>query len=550
MTCPYTQGTIVEQYLILNHLNYPIISVLLLLPLIGAVLGLLFKSDKAQLRWGLGVTVATALASLPLYTRFDRTTALYQFVEVRHWLPALGLDYAVGVDGISVLLVLLTTLVMPLCVLCSWSYIKERMREFIFVLLVIETAMIGVFVSLNTLLFFLFWEAMLIPMYLMIAIWGGARKDYASIKYFLYTFAGSIFFLASIIALYVQTGSFFIPELMTHSFSFTFQVWIFLGCALAFAVKVPMFPLHTWLPAAHVEAPTAGSVILASIMLKLGGYGFLRFCLPMAPEATWYFMPWLIGLSLVSIIVGGYLALGQSDIKKLIAYSSVGHMGFVTLGIFLLNDQGIKGAMLQMINHGITTGALFILIGIIYERTHSREMSVNRALGAMMPVYVLFLGIFSLSSFGFPGTNSFVSEFLVLLAAFSKYPLVGALAIVGAILAAAYMLRLLQSMVWADSDGHGHHDDSHGDGHGHGEGHGHILKDLNAREIGTLSFLTIFVFWIGFYPAPLLEVMDVSVTQLLDQIGTGLNQGGDDNLQYALSGWSHKIVGLFTTLRP
>lgn len=535
-----------EQYLIFNQLNYPIISVLLLLPLIGAVLGLLFKSDKAQLRWGLGVTVATALASLPLYTRFDRTTALYQFVEVRHWLPALGLDYAVGVDGISVLLVLLTTLVMPLCVLCSWSYIKERMREFIFVLLVIETAMIGVFVSLNTLLFFLFWEAMLIPMYLMIAIWGGARKDYASIKYFLYTFAGSIFFLASIIALYVQTGSFFIPELMTHSFSFSFQAWIFLGCALAFAVKVPMFPLHTWLPAAHVEAPTAGSVILASIMLKLGGYGFLRFCLPMAPEATWYFMPWLIGLSLVSIIVGGYLALGQSDIKKLIAYSSVGHMGFVTLGIFLLNDQGIKGAMLQMINHGITTGALFILIGIIYERTHSREMSVNRALGAMMPVYVFFLGIFSLSSFGFPGTNSFVSEFLVLLAAFSKYPLVGALAIVGAILAAAYMLRLLQSMVWADSDGHGHHAEDDG----HGAGHGHILKDLNAREIGTLSFLTIFVFWIGFYPAPLLEVMDVSVTQLIDQIGNGLNQGGDDTRPYAFHGWGNKITGLLTTLRP
>ena len=533
-----------EQYLIYNQLSYPIISVLLLLPLAGALVGLLFKSDKAQLLWGFAVTVATALASLPLFTQFDRSTAQYQFVELRNWLPALGLDYVVGVDGISVLLVLLTTFVMPLCVLCSWSYIKERMREFIFVLLVIETAMIGVFVSLNTLLFFLFWEAMLIPMYLMIAIWGGPRKDYASIKYFLYTFAGSIFFLASIIALYVQTGSFFIPELMDHNFAFGFQAWIFLGCTLAFAVKVPMFPLHTWLPAAHVEAPTAGSVILASIMLKLGGYGFLRFCLPIAPEATWYFMPWLIGLSLVSIIVGGYLALGQSDIKKLIAYSSVGHMGFVTLGIFLLNAQGIKGAMLQMINHGITTGALFILIGIIYERTHSREMSVNRALGAMMPLFVLFLGIFSLSSFGFPGTNSFVSEFLVLLAAFSKYPLVGALAIVGAILAAAYMLRLLQSMVWADSDGHGHHDDDHGDDHGH------VLKDLNAREIGTLSFLTIFVFWIGFYPTPLLDVMDVSVTHLLDQIETGMNAGGKEGLIYTLTDWSNKVVNIFTTTTP
>ncbi|WP_305041114.1 complex I subunit 4 family protein, partial [Geoalkalibacter sp.] len=259
-----------EQYLIFNDLGYPIISVLLLLPLIGAVLTLLFNSDRALLLWGLAVTLLTALASLPLYTRFDATTAQYQFVELRHWLPALGLDYVVGVDGISVLLVLLTTFVMPLCVLCSWSYIKERMKEFIFVLLVIETAMIGVFVSLNTLLFFLFWEAMLIPMYLVIAIWGGPRKDYASIKYFLYTFAGSIFFLASIIALYVQTGSFFIPELMGQPYAFAFQAWIFLGCTLAFAVKVPMFPLHTWLPAAHVEAPTAGSVILASIMLKMG----------------------------------------------------------------------------------------------------------------------------------------------------------------------------------------------------------------------------------------------------------------------------------------
>lgn len=510
-----------EQYLIFNDLDYPIISVLLLLPLAGALVALVLRGDRVLKIWGLVVTLATAAASLPLYTRFDRTTPLYQFAELRGWFPALGLDYVVGVDGISMLLVMLTTFVMPLCVLCSWSYIKERMGEFIFVLLLIETAMIGVFVSLNTLLFFLFWEAMLIPMYLVIAIWGGPRKDYASLKYFLYTFAGSIFFLASIIALYVKTGTFFIPELMGQPYTFAFQMWIFIGCTLAFAVKVPMYPLHTWLPAAHVEAPTAGSVILASIMLKMGGYGFLRFCLPMAPAATYAAVPWLIGLSLVSIIVGGYLALGQSDIKKLIAYSSVGHMGFVTLGIFLLNDQGIKGAMLQMINHGITTGALFILIGIIYERTHSREISVNSALGAMMPIYVLFLGIFSLSSFGFPGTNSFVSEFLVLLAAFAKYPLVGALAVVGAILAAAYMLRLLQKMVWADDDGHGHHHEE-----GEGEGHDRHLRDLNLREIGTLSFLTIFVFWIGFYPAPILDAMDSSVAHLLQQVEAGMIDGG------------------------
>jgi NADH-quinone oxidoreductase subunit M len=322
-------------------------------------------------------------------------------------------------------------------------------------------------------------------------------------------------------------------------------MWIFLGCTLAFAVKVPMFPLHTWLPAAHVEAPVAGSVILASVMLKLGGYGFLRFCLPMAPAAALYAVPWLIALSLVSIIVGGYLALGQTDIKKLIAYSSVGHMGFVTLGIFLLNDQGIKGAMLQMINHGITTGALFILIGIIYERTHSREISANSALASMMPLYVLFLGIFSLSSFGFPGTNSFVSEFLVLLAAFAKYPMVGALAVIGAILAAAYMLRLLQKMVWADDDGHGHghHEEAEGEGH-------HALRDLNFREIGTLAFLTIFVFWIGFHPTPLLDMMDSSVAHLLLQIDAGMIDGVDGHQPHAFSQWGTRLLAVFSSGAP
>ena len=277
-----------------------------------------------------------------------------------------------------------------------------------------------------------------------------------------------------------------------------------------------MFPFHTWLPAAHVEAPVAGSVILASILLKMGGYGFLRFCLPMAPAATLYFVPLLLVMSLVSIIVGGYLALGQTDIKKLIAYSSVGHMGFVTLGIFLLNDAGIKGAMLQMLNHGVTTGALFILIGIIYERTHSREIADNSKLGMFMPIYVTFLGIFSLSSLAFPGTNSFVSEFLVLFGAFDKYPLVGAVSILGAILAAAYMLRLLQKMVWDDSNGHVHHGDDD-----HGDGKGHKLFDCNAREFIQLAFLTVFVFWIGLHPTPLLDMMDSSVTHLLHQIDVG-----------------------------
>jgi NADH-quinone oxidoreductase subunit M len=510
-----------ENYLIPNTLNFPILSLLLIVPVIGAIVAMFLRGDTVLKFWALVVTLITAFISLPLWSSFDQETAKYQFVELRHWFPALNLDYVVGVDGISVLLVLLTTLVMPLCVLCSWTYIKTRWKEFVVVTLLMETAMLGVFVSLNTVLFWIFWEGMLVPMYLIIAIWGGARKDYASIKFFLYTFAGSIFLLVAIVAMYIKTGTFFIPELMAHNYSFAFQVWIFLACALGFAIKMPMFPFHTWLPAAHVEAPVAGSVILASILLKMGGYGFLRFCLPMAPAATLYFVPLLLVMSLISIVVGGYLALGQSDIKKLIAYSSVGHMGFVTLGIFLLNDAGIKGAMLQMINHGVTTGALFILIGIIYERTHSREISDNSKLGMFMPIYVTFLGIFSLSSLAFPGTNSFVGEFLVLFGAFDKYPLVGAISILGAILAAAYMLRLMQKMVWDDSDGHAHHGGDHGDDHGDHGGSGHTLFDCNFREFIQLAFLTIFVFWIGLHPTPLLDMMNSSVAHLLHQIDAG-----------------------------
>jgi NADH-quinone oxidoreductase subunit M len=522
--------------LLSNSLAYPILSVVLLTPLAGAACCFFIRNQTVLKLWGLLVTLMTAALSLPLWTAFDRSTAAYQFVEVLDWFPTIGLSYQLGVDGISVLLVLLTTLIMPLCILCSWKYIEHRLAEFIFAILVMETAMIGVFVSLNTVLFYIFWEAMLIPMYLLIAVWGGPRKDYAAIKFFLYTFVASIFFLVAIIALRVKVGTFFIPDLMAASYSFGWQAWIFAGCALAFAVKIPMFPFHTWLPAAHVEAPTAGSVILASILLKMGGYGFLRFCLPMAPQATEFFAPFLIVLSLVGILYGGYLALGQSDIKKLIAYSSVGHMGFVTLGIFLLNMEGLKGAMLQMINHGITTGALFICIGIIYERTHSRELQDNAALGMFMPVYVTFLGIFSLSSLAFPGTNSFVGEFLVLMGAFRSQPLVGAIAIPGAILAAAYMLRMLQKMVWDKSDGHAHAH-SHGEaaleglhghegeegGHGDGHSHGHERKlwDLDLREMACLAFLVVFVFWIGLHPQPVLSVMDASISHLLEQVAAG-----------------------------
>ncbi len=487
-----------------HSLGYPILSILIFLPLAGAVVGLALRGDRTLRLWALAVTVAEALVSISLYTGFDPTTAKFQFPEMADWIPAFGIRYALGIDGISLLLVLLTTFVMPLCVLCSWKYIEKRVKEFFFSLLVMEAAMIGVFAALDLVLFYVFWEAMLIPMYLLIAVWGGPRKAYASIKFFLYTLAGSVLLLVAIIALYLNAGTFLIPDLMARGYGFAFQFWVFLAFALAFAIKVPMFPFHTWLPAAHVEAPTAGSVILASVLLKMGTYGFLRFCLPITPLAVSYLAPVFLWGSIVSILYGGFVALGQSDMKKLIAYSSVGHMGFVTLGIFLVNLRGIEGAVLQMVNHGITTGALFICVGILYERTHSRQIADNSAVGAFMPVYVAFLGLFSLSSLAFPGTNSFVGELLVLIGAFSQNKLLAALAIPGALLAATYMLRLLQKIIWARSDGHHHGDDRH-------------LKDLDLREGFMLAFLSVFVVWIGLSPGPFLRVMDTSIGHVVAQ---------------------------------
>jgi NADH-quinone oxidoreductase subunit M len=371
-----------------------------------------------------------------------------------------------------------------------------------------EAAMIGVFISLNTVLFYIFWEGMLVPMYLLIAVWGGPRRDYASVKFFLYTFAGSVFLLVALIVLYVAAGSFFMPELMEHRFARGIQYFVFACCTVAFAIKIPLYPLHTWLPAAHVEAPTAGSVILAGILLKMGAYGLLRFCLPLAPAATLQAAPVMLGLAAAAIIIGGYLALGQHDLKRLIAYSSVAHMGFVVLGIFLLSSRGIQGSVLQMINHGISTGALFICIGIIYERSHSRELADNTALGRLMPLYVTLLTIFSLSSFGFPGTNGFVGEFLIIIAAFSKYMLLGALAVPGVLLSAAYMLRMVQKIVWADSDGSPASEKN---------GRREMFRDIDLRECCVLLVLAIFVLLIGLQPAFLLDIMSASVRNLAEQ---------------------------------
>jgi NADH-quinone oxidoreductase subunit M len=468
----------------------------------------------------LGTTLITMVASIPLWVAFDRSTHAFQFVEDSAWIPTFNIHYAVGIDGISLLLVLLTTFLSPIIVLCSWRSIEKRVKEFMMAILLMETAMLGVFVALDFVLFYVFWEAMLIPMYLIIGVWGGANRIYAAIKFFLDPLVGSLLLLVAMIALYFAGGhTFSIPELMGQPYSPGFQFWVFLAFFLAFAVKVPMFPFHTWLPDAHVEAPTAGSVILASVLLKMGGYGFLRFCLPMLPDASVLFTPLILALSVVAIIYGAYMALAQADLKKLIAYSSVSHMGFVTLGIFVFTVQGIEGAMLQMINHGITTGALFLCVGLIYDRTHSRLISDYGGLAKTMPIYASMLVIFSLSSLGLPGTNSFVGEFLVLLGAFITQPFHAVIASLGVILAAVYLLWMVQRVLF---------------GAANPKNNGH--PDLDFRELATVVPLVVGVFWFGLYPGPLLDVLHVSVDHLLEQ-----TQGGNSALA-ALS-WS-EIWGL------
>lgn len=493
---------------LLINSGFPILSALIFLPLAGTLLLFFIKNDEVCRYYALAITSFVALLSLRLIYDFDKTTSKFQFAEKHGWIEAFNINYIVGVDGISILLILLTTLIMPFCVLASWSYIKTRVQTFMACLLIMETAMIGVFVALDFVLFYILWEAMLIPMYMLIGIWGGPRKVYASVKFFLYTLAGSILLLVGIIWLYSANDfSFYIPDMMWKDYPITAQLYLFLAFFLAFAIKVPMFPFHTWLPAAHVEAPTAGSVILASILLKMGTYGFLRFALPITPEATTILMPYVLWLSIAGIIYGGFTALAQSDMKKLIAYSSVGHMGFVTLGIFVLNVQGIEGAILQMVNHGITTGALFLCVGMIYERTHSRELRSATGVGKYMPIYITFLAFFSLSSFGFPGTNSFVGEFMIIAGAFTydtalqQFPYLALASIPGAVLAAAYMLRMLQKIIWGGTN---NPDQS-------------WITDLNSREIVVLAPFLFFVFWIGLGPQPFIDLIHTSVTQLLQQ---------------------------------
>ncbi|RLA86461.1 MAG: NADH-quinone oxidoreductase subunit M [Deltaproteobacteria bacterium] len=482
-----------------NPLPYDALSTIIFLPLSGALLILLFRGERAARVMALIFSLANLALSLPLLFLFDPSLSGFQFVELREWFPGLGLKYALGIDGISLPLVLLTVLLSPICVLCSWRAIEQRVRAFMFCLLLMETSMIGVFCSLDFVLFYIFWEGMLIPMYLLIAIWGGPRKDYASLKFFIYTLVGSVFLLVAIVALYLKQGTFFIPDLLFKSYDYRFQFWVFLAFAIAFAIKVPMFPFHTWLPAAHVEAPTAGSVFLASILLKMGSYGFLRFCFGLTPEAAQKLAPIIVILSIVAIIYAGFLCLGQQDMKRLIAYSSVAHMGFVTLGLFSFKLWGLKGAMLQMLNHGVTTGALFLCVGILYERTHSRLIADNSGLGKVMPWFVAFFGLFCFSSFGFPGTNNFVGELFVLLGAFETNKVMALFVIPGPILAAAYMLRLLKRTIWKD-------------------GETSPLEDLTLREVLYLLPLAVAVIWMGFAPRGILGLMESSLRLYLEAV--------------------------------
>ncbi|MBF0424872.1 MAG: NADH-quinone oxidoreductase subunit M [Magnetococcales bacterium] len=482
------------------------LSLVTFLPLVGAAAILFAVHRDASARIvALGVSLATFLLSLGLYAAFDTSTAEFQFLEEVPWLPGLGIAYRMGVDGISLSLLLLTTLLTPICILASWESIKTRVREYMMAFLALESFVIGVFCALDFLLFYILWEAMLIPMFLLIGIWGGPRRVYAALKFFLYTLAGSVVMLIAVLVLAHQGHTFSIPELMKLHLPLNVQVWLFLGFFVSFAVKVPMWPVHTWLPDAHVEAPTAGSVILAGILLKMGAYGFLRFSLPMLPEASHYFAPFIYGLSLVAVVYTALVALMQTDLKKLIAYSSVSHMGFVTLGLFAFNRLGIEGGVLQMINHGLVSGALFLLVGVVYDRLHTREIARFGGLALRMPVYATLFMVFTMAAVGLPGTNGFVGEFLVLLGVFATSKGVATVAATGVVLGAAYMLWMFKKVVFGEI--------RHADVD--------ALTDITPRELALFVPLLVLVFWIGFYPDPFLRLLHASVNGLLTQMAAG-----------------------------
>ena len=495
----------------MNLSNTPLLSLVTFLPLVGAVMVAFLSggddpAGRRNARWiALWTTLITFAVSLPIWITFDKSSASFQFVEDHAWLGPLR--YKMGVDGISMLFVILTTFLMPLCILASWESIDERVKEYMIAFLALETMMIGVFTALDIVLFYLFFEAGLIPMFLIIGVWGGPRRVYASFKFFLYTLLGSVLMLLAIMAMYWHAGTTDIPMLLDKaSFPRDMQWWLWLAFFASFAVKMPMWPVHTWLPDAHVEAPTAGSVILAGILLKMGGYGFLRFSMPMFPLASQELAPLVFVMSVVAIIYTSLVALAQEDVKKLIAYSSVAHMGFVTMGIFTFNQQGVDGAIFQMLSHGLVSAALFLCVGVVYDRMHTREISAYGGLVHRMPIYAFCFMVFTMANVGLPGTSGFVGEFLTLLGAFKANTSVAFFATFGVILSACYALYLYRRVIFGELD----------------KPALMSIKDMGPREIAILAPLVILTIYFGIQPAPILDVTQASVKKLVTQYETAV----------------------------
>ena len=479
---------------------YPVLTVTTFLPIVGAALVLLLGSER-RARWiALATTVATLAVSAPLYLQFDKTSSALQFVESHDWIPSWNIAYGMGVDGISLPFIFLAALLTILCVSASWTAIQTREREFYAALLVAETAMIGLFAASNLFLFFVFWELIVVPLFLLIGVWGGPARVYAAVKFLIFTLTGSVLMLVGVIAVHHSCGTLDFQALALGEVRLlpTQQAWIFAAFLAAFAVKIPMFPVHTWLPDAHTEAPTAGSVILAGIVLKMGAYGFLRVSLPILPEGVQLFREPMLVLSVVAIVYGAYVTLVQTDIKRLIAFSSVSHMGFVTLGIFTLTRSGVEGAVLQMINHGIVSAALFLCIGMIYERTHTREIKDYGGVGKSAPVYSIFLALFCLAAAGFPGLNSFVGEFLIVSGAFKTQVWLGAMAVWGIALGTAYLVWLYYRVVMGEMN----------------PGLEGLKLELNAREVATLAPLALLAVGLGLYPDCVLSYLRAPVAAL------------------------------------
>lgn len=496
--------------------NNLLLTYLLFAPLIGSVIILFFPKEKEKFikYFGLFISVIVFLISLLIYFKFDPLQTEFQFVHKVNWISNLNISYFVAVDGLSLILVLLTTFLTPLTLLSSWKSIDKKIKEFTFFMLLLEVGMIGVFISLDMFLFYVFWEAMLIPMYFIIGIWGGERRIYASIKFFIFTMFGSLLMLVAIIWLAVFASS----SLGSFSTNFldlvkvgpliplSIQLWMFAAFAFSFAIKVPLFPLHTWLPDAHVEAPTAGSVILAGVLLKMGTYGLLRFCVPLFPQSAIHIAPYISVLAVIGIIYGALVSMVQKDMKKLVAYSSVSHLGFVVLGIFAMTTEAVQGAIIQMVNHGLSTGALFLLVGFIYERTHTRDISNYGGIAKLVPVYSTILLIVSLSSIGLPGLNGFVGEFLILIGSF-KSPILNSwwftvFAASGVIFAAVYLLLMYQKIVFGEVNK---------------ESLNH-LTDLSLREMIVLFPILFFIVWIGIYPSTFLKISEPSANFIIKNV--------------------------------